>query len=71
MWIVRFLEANAAMKNIMGGTVANTWKQYIVRLMREEGVIEPTEEPSDEDVQRCDKKRKDKKVSNRGLGFAQ
>ena len=32
--------------------------------MREEGVIEPEQEPTDEEVRRYDKKRKDKKVSN-------
>ena len=58
------LEANAAMKSIVRRDSGEDWKQYIVRMMREEGVIEPTEEPSDEDVRRFDKKRKDKKVSN-------
>ena len=32
--------------------------------MREEGLVGPTEEPSNEDVRRYDKKRKNKKVSN-------
>jgi transposase len=58
------LEANAAMKSIVRRDSDEDWKQGIVRMMREDGVIEPTEEPSDEDVRRYDKKRKDKKVSN-------
>jgi hypothetical protein len=32
--------------------------------MREEGVIEPEREPTDEEIRRYDRKRKDKKVSN-------
>jgi transposase len=58
------LEANAAMKSIVRRDSGEDWKEYVTRLMREEGVIEPTEEPSDEDVRRYDKKRKNKKVSN-------
>jgi len=58
------LEANAAMKSIVRRDTGEDWKEYVTRLMREEGVIEPTEEPSDEDVRRYDKKRKNKKVSN-------
>jgi transposase len=40
------------------------WKKYVTRLMKEEGVIEKNQEPTDEEVRRFDKKRKDKKVSN-------
>jgi transposase len=58
------LEANAAMKSILRRDTFEDWKEYVKRLMREEGVIESDEEPSDEDVRRYDKKRKDKKVSN-------
>jgi transposase len=58
------LEANAAMKSIVRRDTGEDWKAYVTRLMREEGVIQATEEPSDEDVRRYDKKRKDKKVSN-------
>jgi len=58
------LEANAAMKSIMRRDTGEDWKQYVTRLMREEGVIEATHEPSDEEVRRYDKKRKNKKVSN-------
>jgi IS5 family transposase len=58
------LEANAAMKSIIRRDSGEDWKQYVTRLMREEGVIEATHEPTDEEVRRFDKTRKDKKVSN-------
>jgi transposase len=58
------LEANAAMKSILRRDTCEDWKEYVTRLMREEGVIEADDEPSDEDVRRYDKKRKNKKVSN-------
>jgi len=58
------LEADAAMKSIVRRDTGEGWKAYVVRLMREEGVIAPDEEPSDEDVRRFDRKRKNKKVSN-------
>ena len=58
------LEANAAMKSIVRRDSGEDWKEYVTRLMREEGVIEPTEEPSAEELRRYDKKRKNKKVSN-------
>jgi transposase len=62
------LEANAAMKSIVRRDTCEDWKEYVTRLMHEEGVIEPTEEPSDEEVRRYDKSRKDKKVSNEEWG---
>jgi len=58
------LEANAAMKSIIRRDTGEAWKEYVTRLMREEGVIEPEQQPTDEEVRRFDKKRKDKKVSN-------
>ena len=58
------LEANAAMKSIVRRDTGEDWKAYVVRLMRAEGVIGPDETPSDEDVRRFDKKRKDKSASN-------
>jgi transposase len=58
------LEANAAMKSIVRRDTGEDWKTYVTRLMREEGVIGPEEQPSDEAVRRFDKKRKNKKVSN-------
>jgi transposase len=58
------LEANAAMKSIVRRDTGEDWKQYVTRLMREEGVIEATHEPNDEEVRRYDKTRKNKKVSN-------
>ena len=35
------LEANAAMKSIVRRDTGEDWKEYVTRLMREEGVIEP------------------------------
>lgn len=58
------LEANAAMKSIVRRDTFEDWKEYVTRLMREEGVIDAKDEPSDEEVRRFDKKRKNKKVSN-------
>jgi transposase len=58
------LEANAAMKSIRRRDTFEDWKEYVIRLMREEGVIAEQDEPSDEEVRRYDKTRKNKKVSN-------
>ena len=58
------LEANAAMKSIVRRDTGEDWKQYVTRLMREDGMIEADQEPTDEDVRRYDKKRKNKRVSN-------
>jgi transposase len=58
------LEANAAMKSIVRKDTGEDWKEYVTRLMREEGVIEPEREPTDEEIRRYDRKRKDKTVSN-------
>jgi transposase len=57
------LEANAAMKSIVRRDTGEDWRQYVMRLMREDGTIEPDEEPSDDELRRYDKKRK-KTVSN-------
>jgi transposase len=58
------LEANAAMKSIVRRDTGEDWKEYVLRLMREEGAIEPDHQPSDEEIRRFDKKRKNKRVSN-------
>jgi transposase len=58
------LEANAAMKSIVRKDTGEDWRAYVVRLMREEGVIEKDQEPTDEEVRRFDKGRKTKRVSN-------
>jgi transposase len=58
------LEANAAMKSIVRRDTGEDWKAYVTRLMREDGVIGPEEQPSDEDIRRFDKKRANKRVSN-------
>ena len=58
------LEANAAMKSIVRRDSGEDWKSYLRRLMQEQGLIEEDHEPTDEELRRFDKNRKDKKVSN-------
>jgi transposase len=58
------LEADAAMKSIVRRDTGEDWREFVTRLMREEGVIEKDQQPTDEEIRRYDKKRKDKKVSN-------
>jgi transposase len=54
------LEANAAMKAIVRRDSGDDWKTYLRKLAAEAGM----EHPSDEDLRRFDRQRKDKKVSN-------
>ena len=54
------LEANAAMKSIVRKDSGEDWKEYLRRLAEEEGI----ENPTDEELRRFDRKRKNKKVSN-------
>ena len=58
------LEANAAMKSIIRRDTGEDWNAYLKRLMLEEGLIEKDDEPTDEELRRFDKKRKNKRVSN-------
>lgn len=58
------LEADAAMKSIVRRDNGEDWKQYVTRLMQEEGVIAEDAQPTDEELRRYDKGRKNKKVSN-------
>ncbi len=58
------LEANAAMKSIVRRDTGEDWREYVTRLMHEEGVIDEDEEPTDDERRRYDKPRKGKKVSN-------
>jgi len=58
------LEANAAMKSIVRRDTGEDWNAYLRRLMQEEGLIEAADEPTDEELRRYDKGRKNKKVSN-------
>lgn len=59
------LEADAAMKSIVRRDTGEDWKEYLARLMQEEGVLDENDEPpSDEDLRKFDKSREDKKVSN-------
>lgn len=59
------LEANAAMKSIVRKDTGEDWRAYVVGLMKDQGVIAPGEEPTDDEIRRFDKKRKNKKVSNK------
>lgn len=54
------LEANAAMKSIVRKDSGEDWKQYLQGLAKAEGIESPTEA----DLRRLDRARKDKKVSN-------
>ncbi|MFN8005454.1 MAG: transposase [Terriglobia bacterium] len=54
------LEANAAMKAIVRKADGKDWKEYLRALAKAEGIENPTEE----DLRRIDRGRKDKKVSN-------
>jgi transposase len=54
------LEANAAMKSIVRKDTGEDWKEYLRGLAKAEGIANPTEE----DLRRLDRGRKDKKVSN-------
>jgi transposase len=55
------LEANAAMKSIVRRDTGEDWQEYLRGLAKAEGIDNPTEE----DLRRLDKGRKDKKVSNK------
>jgi len=54
------LEADAAMKSIVRRASGEDWKTYLRGLAAEAGL----EDPTDEELRRFDKTRKDKKVSN-------
>jgi transposase len=54
------IEADAAMKSIVRRDNGDDWKEYVRKLMAEEGI----ENPSDEDIRKFDQKRSNKKVSN-------
>jgi transposase len=54
------LEANAAMRSIVRKDTGEKWKEYLQSLAKAEGIENPTEE----DLRRLDRARKDKKVSN-------
>ncbi len=62
------LEANAAMKSIVRRDTGEDWREYVTRLMREDGTIEPDAEPKSTSY--ADKKRK-KSVSNEVIGCRQ
>jgi hypothetical protein len=55
-----YLGANAAMKSIVRRDTGEDWNDYLRRLLAEQGV----ENPTDEELRRFDRTRKDKRVSN-------
>lgn len=55
------LEANAAMKSIVRRETGEDWNDYLRRLLKEQQGIE---NPTDEELRRFDRQRKDKRVSN-------
>jgi transposase len=59
------LEADAAMKSIVRRDTGEDWKEYLTRLMKEEGLLEEGDDPpSDDELRKFDKSRSNKKVSN-------
>lgn len=58
------LEADAAMKSIVRRDSSEDWRNYLIGLMRAEGVIGADEQPTVEELRRFDKKREGKRVSN-------
>src|SRR5947209_13401 len=53
------------MKRIVRRDTGEDWKEYLTRLMKEEGLIDKEDDPpSDEELRKFDKSRKDKQVSN-------
>lgn len=54
------LEANAAMRSIVRKADGKDWKAFLRTLAKAEGI----ENPTDDDLRRIDRGRKDKKVSN-------
>jgi transposase len=59
------LEANAAMKSIVRRDTGENWNDYLAQLMQEQGLVaEGDERPSDEELRKFDKGRKNKRVSN-------
>lgn len=54
------LEANAAMRSIVRKADGKDWKEFLRALAKAEGI----ENPTDEDLRRIDRGRKDKKVAN-------
>jgi transposase len=55
------LEANAAMKSIVRQDTGEDWNEYLRRLLQEQDGVE---NPTDEELRRFDRGRKDKRVSN-------
>lgn len=58
------LEANAAMKSIIRRDTGEDWREYVIGIMRREGVVAADVTPTEEEVRNFDKKRKGKTVSN-------
>ena len=58
------LEANAAMKSIVRRDTGEDWREYVIGLMRRDGVIAAGVTPSEEEIRSYDKNRKNKTAAN-------
>ena len=58
------LEANAAMKSIVRRDTGEDWREYVIGLMRRDGVIAADATPSEEEIRAYDKNRKNKTAAN-------
>lgn len=61
------LEANAAMKSIVRKDTGEDWNAYLVRLMKQEGLLDDRDDddpPSADELRKFDKSRKNKRVPN-------
>jgi transposase len=65
------LEANAAVKSIVHRDTGEDWKQYVTRLMREDGTIQATDEPSDEEVRQLRQEAEKQAGQQRGMGLGE
>lgn len=52
------------MKSIVRRDTGEDWREYVVGIMRREGVIEADAQPTDDEVRAFDKKRKGKSAAN-------
>jgi len=58
------LEANAAMRSIVRHETGEDWREFLKRLMVEQGVANQDDDISDDELRRFDRSREGKKVSN-------
>lgn len=58
------LEANAAMRSIVRHETGEDWREFLKRLMVEQGAASQDDDISDDELRRFDRSREGKKVSN-------